>query len=177
MFTYSDTLTLTILIIIWIYIILLFQFNWDFIYSAIIHVSDVSDDQDEIFACWVQRPLSTKQPEFALSVAVVDTRSPAGAGNHCEGSVLGCMLLVSWVGPSKEKTNGWGNNVKRLEQHYTIFGLPQLIYSAVRENTEHRGSVLNVREDRLYAVVTDNVVFTVTDTQDIVSLPVIFAKD
>jgi hypothetical protein len=53
---------------------LLFQFNWDFIYSAIIHVSDVSDDRDVIFACQVQRPLSTKQPEFVLSVAVVDTR-------------------------------------------------------------------------------------------------------
>jgi hypothetical protein len=26
-------------------------------------------------------------PEFALSVAVVDTCSLAGAGNHCEGSV------------------------------------------------------------------------------------------
>jgi hypothetical protein len=36
-------------------IILLFQFNWDFIYSAIIHLSDVSDDPDEIFACRVQR--------------------------------------------------------------------------------------------------------------------------
>jgi hypothetical protein len=35
------------LIIIWISIILLFQFNWDFIYSAIIHVSDVSDDPRE----------------------------------------------------------------------------------------------------------------------------------
>jgi hypothetical protein len=72
------SLTLTILIIIWIYNILLFQFNWDFIYSAIIHVSDVSDDPNVIFACQVQRrsqrPLSTKHPEFALSVAVVDTR-------------------------------------------------------------------------------------------------------
>jgi hypothetical protein len=33
-------------------------------------VSDVSDDPDRIFAYWVQRrsqrPLSTKQPEFAL---------------------------------------------------------------------------------------------------------------
>jgi hypothetical protein len=40
-------------------------------------VSDVSDDPDGIFACRVQRrsqrPLSTKQPEFVLSVAVVDT--------------------------------------------------------------------------------------------------------
>jgi hypothetical protein len=62
----------------WISIILLFQFNWFFIYSAIIHVSDVSDDPDGIFACriqrWSQRPLSMKHPEFALSVAVVDTR-------------------------------------------------------------------------------------------------------
>jgi hypothetical protein len=65
------SLTLTILIIIWISIILLFRFNWDFIYSAIIHVSDVSDG---IFACWVQHRLSMKHPEFALSVAVVDTR-------------------------------------------------------------------------------------------------------
>jgi hypothetical protein len=75
MFTYC---TLTILIITWISIILLFQFNWDFIYSAIIHVSDVSDDPDRIFACWVQcrsqRPPSTKHPEFALPVAAVDTR-------------------------------------------------------------------------------------------------------
>jgi hypothetical protein len=31
------------------------------------YVSDVSDDPDGIFACWVQRPLSMKQPEFALS--------------------------------------------------------------------------------------------------------------
>jgi hypothetical protein len=58
------SLTLAILIIIWNSIILLFQFNWDIIYSAIIHVSDVSDDTDGIFACWVQRrsqrPLSTK---------------------------------------------------------------------------------------------------------------------
>jgi hypothetical protein len=58
-----------------------------------IHVSDVSDDPDGIFACRIglqrrsQRPLSMKQPEFALSVAVVDTRSLAGARNHCEGSV------------------------------------------------------------------------------------------
>jgi hypothetical protein len=41
-------------------------------------MSDVSDDPDGIFACRVkrrsQRPLSTKQPQFALSVAVVDTR-------------------------------------------------------------------------------------------------------
>jgi hypothetical protein len=36
-------------------------------------------DPDGIFACRVQRPLSTKHPEFALSVAVVDTRSLAGA--------------------------------------------------------------------------------------------------
>jgi hypothetical protein len=71
------SLTLTILIIIWISIILLFQFNWDFIYSAIIHVSDVSDDPDGIFTCWVQRrsqcPLSMKHRVFALSVVVVDT--------------------------------------------------------------------------------------------------------
>jgi hypothetical protein len=71
------SLTLTMLITIWISIILLFQFNWDFIYSAIIHVSDVSDG---IFACWVQRqsqhPLSTKYPEFALSVAVARETTP-----------------------------------------------------------------------------------------------------
>jgi hypothetical protein len=64
------SLTPIILVIIWISIILLFQFIWDFIYLAFIHVSDVSDDPDGIFACWVQcrsqRPLSTKQPEFAL---------------------------------------------------------------------------------------------------------------
>jgi hypothetical protein len=28
-----------------------------------------------------------KHPEFALSVAVVDTRSFAGVRNHCKGSV------------------------------------------------------------------------------------------
>jgi hypothetical protein len=43
---------------------------------------------NRIFAYWVQcrsqRPLSMKHPEF---VAVVDTRSLAGAGNHCEESV------------------------------------------------------------------------------------------
>jgi hypothetical protein len=65
------SLTLTILVMIWISIILLFQFICDFIYSAIIHMCDVSDDLDGIFACWVQRrsqrPPSTKQPEFALS--------------------------------------------------------------------------------------------------------------
>jgi hypothetical protein len=44
-------------------------------------MSDVSDDPNGIFACRVQRPLSTKHPEFVLSVAVVDTRSLAGAGN------------------------------------------------------------------------------------------------
>jgi hypothetical protein len=43
---------------------------------------------DGIFACRVQRTLSTKHPEFALSVAVVDTRSLAGARNHCEGSAI-----------------------------------------------------------------------------------------
>jgi hypothetical protein len=32
-------------------------------------------------------PSFFETPEFALSVAVVDTRSLAGAGNHCEGSV------------------------------------------------------------------------------------------
>jgi hypothetical protein len=52
-------------------------------------VSDVTDDPDEIFACRSQRPLSTRHPEFALSVAVVDMRSLAGARNHCEGSVHG----------------------------------------------------------------------------------------
>jgi hypothetical protein len=56
----------------------MFTYSEDFIYSAIIHVSDVSDDHDGIFACRVQRRsqrrLSTKQPEFALSVTVVDTR-------------------------------------------------------------------------------------------------------
>jgi hypothetical protein len=86
MFIYSDTTNL-----IWISIILLFQFNWDFIYSAIIHVSDVSDDPDGIFACWVQRrsqrPLLTNLPEFMLSVAVVDTRSLVGVRNHCEGNI------------------------------------------------------------------------------------------
>jgi hypothetical protein len=39
---------LTILIIIWISIIVLFQFNCDLIYSAIIRVSDVSDDPTPI---------------------------------------------------------------------------------------------------------------------------------
>jgi hypothetical protein len=59
--------------------------------APIIHVFDVSDDPDGIFACQVQHrsqhPLSTKPQEFALSVAAVDTRSLAGARNHCEGSV------------------------------------------------------------------------------------------
>jgi hypothetical protein len=57
----------------------------EFSRAEIIHVSDVSDDPDGIFACRVQRRsqcllstkqrlLSTKHPEFALSVAVVDMR-------------------------------------------------------------------------------------------------------
>jgi hypothetical protein len=58
-------------------------------------VSDVSDDPDGIFACRVQRPLSTKHPEFALSVAVVDTRNLAGMRNHCEGSVLSPLEVGS----------------------------------------------------------------------------------
>jgi hypothetical protein len=43
-----------------------------------------------------QHRLSTKHPEFALSVAVVDTRSLTGMGNHCEGSAsvifIQCLL-------------------------------------------------------------------------------------
>jgi hypothetical protein len=58
------SLTLTILTIIWISIIFLFQFNWDIIYLAIIHVSDVSDDADRIFACRSQCTLSTKHPNL-----------------------------------------------------------------------------------------------------------------
>jgi hypothetical protein len=44
---------------------------WFHLFGNYSYVSDVSDDPDGIFACWVQRrsqrPLSTKQPEFALS--------------------------------------------------------------------------------------------------------------
>jgi hypothetical protein len=48
---------------------------------------------DGIFACRAQRPLSTKYLEFALSVAVVDTRSLAGARNHYEGSASYTKLM------------------------------------------------------------------------------------
>jgi hypothetical protein len=55
-------------------------------------VSDVSDGPDGIFACSVQRrsqrSFSTKHPEFALC-AVVDTRSLAGARNHCDEVSVG----------------------------------------------------------------------------------------
>jgi hypothetical protein len=85
LFTYSDNTNYNLN-----FYYLLLQFNWDFIYSAIIHVSDVSDDPGGIFACCtasITAPSFDKQPEYALSVAVVDTRSLAGARNHCEWSV------------------------------------------------------------------------------------------
>jgi hypothetical protein len=88
------SLTLTILNIIWISIILLFQFNWDCLYSVIIHVSDVSDDPDGIVACRAQRHLSTKHPEFGLSVAVVDTRGVLRARETTARGVV-CKLLIN----------------------------------------------------------------------------------
>jgi hypothetical protein len=66
---------------------------WDLIYSAIIHVSDVSDG---IFACRVhrrsQRPLSTKHPEFALSVAVVDMCRILRVWETTAGSAINLLL-------------------------------------------------------------------------------------
>jgi hypothetical protein len=67
MFTYSDNTNYNLNFYYFIVSILL-RFHLFLNYS---YVSDVSDDLDGIFACRVQRqsqhPLSTKQPEFALS--------------------------------------------------------------------------------------------------------------
>jgi hypothetical protein len=80
MFTYSDNT---------VSIILLFQFICDFIYSAIIHdVSDVSNDLYGIRAEYSADHSALDETAGICSIpAVVDTRSLAGARNHCEGSV------------------------------------------------------------------------------------------
>jgi hypothetical protein len=64
MFTYSDNTNYNLNLYYFIVSIYL-RFHLFGNYS---HVSDhVSDDPDGIFACRSQRPLSTKQPDFALS--------------------------------------------------------------------------------------------------------------
>jgi hypothetical protein len=63
MFTYSDNTNYNLNFYYFIVSIYL-GFH---LFSNYSYVSDVSDDPDGIFACRVQRPLSTKQPEFALS--------------------------------------------------------------------------------------------------------------
>jgi hypothetical protein len=91
MFTYSDNTNNNL------------NFYYFIVSSYLIEISFIR----ELFMCLMsamefsraeysrsQRPLSTKHPEFALSVAVVDTRSLAGARNHCEGSVYINMFSI-----------------------------------------------------------------------------------
>jgi type IV secretory pathway VirB2 component (pilin) len=42
----------------------------------------------------ITAPSFVETSEFALSVAVVDTHSLAGAGNHCVGSVLSTLNQI-----------------------------------------------------------------------------------
>jgi hypothetical protein len=65
-------------------------------------VSDVSDDPDGIIACRAQRPLSMKHPEFALSVAVVDTlvlraRETTARGVYSYTTLVPVFTIVNLV--------------------------------------------------------------------------------
>jgi hypothetical protein len=67
MFAYSDNTNYNLNF----YYFIVPIFNWDIIYSAIIHVSDVSDDPDEIFACStapITAPSFDETSEFTLCI-------------------------------------------------------------------------------------------------------------
>jgi hypothetical protein len=72
-------------------------------------VSDVSDDPDGIFACRVQCPLSTKHPEFALSVAVAQIRvESCGREKPLRGGVhSSCYSSISYDIPVVQVDTEW----------------------------------------------------------------------
>jgi hypothetical protein len=83
MFTYSDNANYNLNF----YYFIVSIYLWFHLLGNYSCVSDVSEDPDGISTAPITAPSFDETARICITVAVVDTRSLAGARNHCEGSV------------------------------------------------------------------------------------------